>query len=535
MDRHMYSLAALTPHRCWLGTVLLLTALSLWPIWRLPCPPLQDYPPHLWLAQVVSSYDQREDLRALYSCRLRPGPYSLFDLLIVGFTRWFSVDVAGRAALSIVVLLTTTLVLVLASGQASHGRAQERTPSTGADTTPAGGVGTCGTAASPGPPWGALVLFPLTFNQQYYLGNINFLLSIPLLLLGLLSQDVIQERGTTPLRAALHGVVLLALFLAHPFTVLAYFGLSVLRALAGRPPARPLLVSAVLPTVLAIGTVLWVALLNGPDPSAAPTRWSVDWLPFRVSAIYLLSMFTGLVWHDGVDGWAVATWTTLGLALAAAAFTGSGAAGGRRDPLRLPLLATALAVFVLPGCIGAFTYINLRLSPVAYFLLGAGAASSRASGPLALLIVTLTATCLAGSLQKQSRLAGEIAEVIPLVTRIPPGEPLLPLVFDRYSPHLDGALFTPHLHVHNYYHLLTGGGWNPYLFRQPFVNCRLKDPRLLVGPGEIAPEAFDWGAHGGPYRYIVVRAAPPAAVGELSKKARLVGTSGRWLLFHKVR
>ena len=71
-------------------------------------------------------------------------------------------------------------------------------------------------------PWARLALFPLAFDQSYFLGFENFLLSLPLLFLALLD---LEDFATRPIRAPTafrHAAYLAVPFLCHPFSALLH-------------------------------------------------------------------------------------------------------------------------------------------------------------------------------------------------------------------------------------------------------------------------------------------------------------------------
>ena len=81
----------------WYLVVALLTIISLWPIWSVRFPPMQDYPQHLSQVQILSEYSNPDyDYKDNFSADLKPVPYAtfvrkplekLYNVLTDGLTR----------------------------------------------------------------------------------------------------------------------------------------------------------------------------------------------------------------------------------------------------------------------------------------------------------------------------------------------------------------------------------------------------------------------------------------------------------------
>jgi len=111
-----------------------------------------------------------------------------------------------------------------------------------------------------------------------------------------------------------------------------------------------------------------------------------------------------------------------------------------------------------------------------------------------------------------------------------PNALILPLLFDASSTELDPYFFSEfHLHDHNYYHVLVGGGANPFLFHNQMMPVQFQKYASLPFPA--TPEEFTWESHGVNYRYILTRGSSQDFTGRLQKESRLVLQSGKWTLF----
>jgi hypothetical protein len=135
---------------------------------------------------------------------------------------------------------------------------------------------------------------------------------------------------------------------------------------------------------------------------------------------------------------------------------------------------------------------------------------------------------------KQGRISSEIQEIAPIVAKIPQNSRILPLVFDKNTPELESS-FDMHLHDHDYYHLLVGGGLSPYVIENPLFPVRYKAGIKLPAPGEYRPDLFEWELHASDYEYFLVRAASDSKISYGPEKMKLIGCSGKWLLFERSR
>jgi hypothetical protein len=148
--------------------------------------------------------------------------------------------------------------------------------------------------------------------------------------------------------------------------------------------------------------------------------------------------------------------------------------------------------------------------------------------------ILLVAAVLIHSVIKQGRISLEIQEIAPIVAKIPPNSRILPLVFDNNTPELENS-FDMHLHDHDYYHLLVGGGLSPYVIENPLFPVHYKAGMNLPAPGEYSPDLFEWESHASDYEYFLIRSAPNSKISYGPEKIKLIGCSGKWLLFERTR
>ena len=491
----------------WRAAVAVFLALALWPIWANRFPPMQDYPQHLFHAHLLRALrDPRFDFSQYYELHLQP-VYALFYLLTAAFSKLVPIEAAGKLALSIYPCLVAALALRL--GQRL-----------GKDV----------------PPWGALLLFPLAANQQWFFGNIEFFLSVPLLFLALLDLEDLLAAGPTTRSILRQAAWQVALFAAHPLTFLVFVAIAlfetfVRRRRVERPWRRiavPMAVAALLLGLL----VLQSALASAPEVAADPR---FGWISPRMSLEYFGMMFTGMLPFHRKVAWDVALWSAAGLILVACAWRQRRSAPGTGcPPVYLVLVAiTFAATLLLPFSKGTFSFINVRIASIVYFLLALVAAHVRMTRWTAAGVVLLAAGCMLRSNAKQARISAEVAEIAPVLEQIPPKSKILPLVFDNTSSELDPKWFHPHLLDATYYHVLVGGGFDPYLIRSPIHPVCFRKGARRPAPGEFWPGNFDWPSHGADYDYFLVRDPPPGFARTMDLKSTLVAANGRWQLYRR--
>jgi len=138
----------------------------MWPIWSVRFLPMQDYPQHLFIAYVTATFeDPSLAWGRFYLADLAVRPYRLAYLIERFLASFFDIEVAGKLVISGVIILTSIFV------------AKNAEKCSGKDA-----------------PWGLLVLFPLIFNQFFYLGFQSYLLSLPILFLALMDLDSFTVR-----------------------------------------------------------------------------------------------------------------------------------------------------------------------------------------------------------------------------------------------------------------------------------------------------------------------------------------------------
>lgn len=494
-------------HLLWRIIVGLFVCLSLLPIWATRFPPMQDYPQHLFQAAVLSNYaNPALNYSQYYECHLRP-VYAAFFAITFLFGKILPIETAGKVCLSLYPLLVGFLVLRLGR-QSRSGMA----------------------------PWGAVLFFPLIFNQQYFLGNVNYLLSLPLLMLALLEFEDCIRKGPTTWTMLRQWLWQLLLFFTHPLTFLVYAAMSLAIALGTWRTSkdhRHKIIGTLGVTFLLI-IASWIESRTNPA-SDVDNATGIVWCPLQVPIHYAMLMFTGMQSSIARGFITMALWIAIA-ALMIGALVMERRRRGKIPISRMHLILTLLAcagMLVLPITIGAATLVNLRIAAVVYFFCALLVAQIPLRGWWAIGLVALVCLCIIDSIRKQLKISSEIKEIVPIVLKIPPNCRILPLALDRRSPELDPFWFEPHLHDHNYYHVTVGGGFNPYTPNSSLNPVRIKKGAERPAPGESRAADFEWSAYAADYQYFLLRGGPPEAANYMASVCDPVGVSGSWTLFQR--
>jgi hypothetical protein len=464
---------------------------------------MQDYPQHLFISKILSTYNEPEyDWHAYYTVDLRPTPYSLSYIIKNLLARIVGLETAGRIFLSLYIGFITLLVILL---RKRHGTAGE--------------------------PWPLLLVFPFLFNQIYYLGFENYLISIPILFLCVEHLDRFADRKTSAKSIAIHILLLFFLFAAHPYALLVYIVFCLATA-SIRLPNRGAFWRAIAPAaILCFIFIAWYLHLSAKlDPVRYANYW-LNWWPMRGTIVYYLLPFTGMRITEGVNWIVMTTWILLFAVILVEGIQG-------KEPFSLPvkeerlLLLTLIGYLGLPFWAGYYSYFNVRLAPISYILLCIIISRIPLKRSRGIILTVLAAFLVVSSLNLGRAVSSETEEILPILKKMEPNALILPLIFDASSAELDPLFFYEfHSHDHNYYHVLVGGGANPFLFRNPMMPVQFQKYASLPFPA--TPDKFTWESHGVNYRYILTRGSSQDFTGRLQKESPLVLRSGKWILFEQ--
>jgi len=490
----------------WRLAVGALTAIALWPIWSARFPPMQDYPGQVFYAEVLRLHgDPASDFDRYYEFRFHP-VYATFYLTTLAFARVLPIELAGKLSLSIYPALIALLAL----------RLRRRLGGSGG--------------------FGALLLFPFAFNQQYFYGNINYFLSLPLFLFALLDFEEFLEGPLRTRSVVRQAAWQVALVVTHPLSHLVYAGMALACGLLTLRRTdggwRKLGTAAAI--ALTLLAAVWLEG-KGLSPSEGSMGPKLDWLPLPSTLGFFALMFDGMQPWNRPDVGTLLLWAGV-LVLAGLAFASARRARDTGVVPRRFVIALGLATLgwlALPFQIGDFTYINVRIAALVYFLIALLVAHLPFGRLQACGLVALLGLCMVASAAKQARLSAEAEEILPVLQRIPPRSRILPLIFDPVSEELDPYWFGPHVQEYNYFHVVVGGGFNPYLFGSPVDPVRVRAAETRPAPRIGRPDEFRWERHGADYQYFLVRGAPPGLAPYLGLHADNVYASGKWMLFKR--
>jgi len=487
--------------RAFIVCLFSLAFVSMWPIWGVRFLPMQDYPQHLFISKILATYNEPAyDWHSYYTVDLRPIPYSLSYNIKNLLARVVGLETAGRILLSLNLGFIALLVALL--------RKRHRTA---------------------GEPWPLLLLFPFLFNQIYYMGFENYLISIPILFLCIEHLDRFADRKTSVKSITIHSLLLLLLFTAHPYSLLVYIVFCLATA-SLRLPDRGAFWRAIAPaTILCSIFIVWyLNLFNRLDP-ARYADYGLSWWPMKGTLWYYLLPFTGMRITEGPNWMVMTNWILLFAVILYEGIQG-------KEPFSLPakearlFLITLIGYVGLPFWAGYYSYFNLRLAPISYILLCIILARIPLKRSRGIILTVLAAFLVISSLNLGRAVSSETEEILPVLKKMEPNALILPLLFDASSAELDPLFFYQfHSHDHDYYHVLVGGGANPFLFPSPMLPLQFHKYVLLPFPA--TPEKFTWESHGIAYRYILTRGSPQDVTARLQKESRLVLRSGKWTLF----
>lgn len=485
--------------------ILILLAVSLYPIVTLRFLPMQDYPQHLFLSQVINTFnDPAFNWKQNYNTILELKPYMLWYLLMKPIAFLVGVELAGKALLSAYLFLITALIYLIKR------------------------------SVTDSQPWGAVLFYPLAFNQIYYMGFSNYLLSLPLIFILLLDLEKMLHCPPPNRRIALHLVGLLILLLNHPYSFLVYAVLAItVSAITGKNSKERLrtLVPAI---TVVIVFIIWYVTAHSQSSSPNATPWSIKWWPpFDITGYYLL-MFTGMRLTANIDWLSLILWYIAGIV-----FINRWIKDGRQfQAIRLPtvmFLVSFAGFLILPFLVGYYSYFNIRLAPVSYFAGALVLSRIKISQRAGLLVVFASLLLLFLSIRTQAGVSREVGTILPVIEKMQPNAMVLPLYFDSTSKHIDPVFFYEiHAHEANYYHIIKGGGANPTLF--PNAMMPVQYSNLFPKQPIPKPDNFLLSVHELMYDYFLVRSAHQSFIESMLLKGyQLSAKSDQWTLFEKTR
>jgi hypothetical protein len=495
-------------------------AAALWvlPLWVVAFPPMVDYPQQLALAAILRWYsDPLRRFRETYELALW-APHGLFKLLTAGLAWVMPIEVAGKLVVSASLLAVGAAALAL-----------------------------CRRAGAPG--WYALLALALTYNSIFYWGFVDNLLALPLALGGAALADRLFERPFGARSWLILAAVCALFYTVHLQFLLLFVGMVGWLAICRWPGWRTfaLWLSALAPGAAAGLAVMAYGVLRTPvGVISAYEQRMRSAPPFRLPLAIKLARLPEILFGTYP---ARAGWVLLGLLVATAilaiVFRERGRAEGVRDLLFRSRFATlagwvALLYLVLPEFRGGYL-IAERVAPLAAMLavvaLPAPVLARRRL--VGLLVAAVLVVQLGQTLVAFLRFRVESDGLSAVLAGTRPGENLAGLIFARSSAVWPGM--PVYLHFPAYYQVEKGGRIL-FSFAELFqTSARFRPGKswddLLREWNEWNPQFFDYGRHGGRFRYFLVRGGPRevlAAFGGDPKRLGLTGkTAGEWWLFER--
>jgi hypothetical protein len=492
--------------------VFLAAALLL--VWIPKFLPLTDYPEHLLAIQILSHYrDSQYQYAQDYSVQLGNVPYVAIYLIGMWLNRFLPIFTVGKILLSFYIILTPLSVLAYVSSIRNVS------------------------------PWSSLLSFVFMFNLFYYLGSLNFLISIPLsfftlaLILSLLCPPTRPTNGLNSRtsffekhwRSAALVLLSTALFYTHIVSYAAVILAAAGLCIAAHLRRRPIILAA----VPLVPSILLAGLSVHRELSATASAHGASWLPFSSRLFDLLQPF--LIYRDDYFHRIVVDRLSLPLVILTAIWLVIGILSFLeiRNRVRLNawlvFLLLLLAALVFPSQIPSASFAH-RLSILVLLSLCGVLPRQFGEHPLTkVTLVILTFFVFTLTAWRASEFNREMKPFLNAVARMQPDARVLPLIQNLHSAHLKTYCF---LHITNYYHLEKQGG-NPYLlFRNmPQIPVHYRFLVELPSVGSFEPDLFDWETHHDHYRYFLARDASTRVMDQLRSHSRLIYESQGWDLF----
>jgi hypothetical protein len=185
---------------------------------------------------------------------------------------------------------------------------------------------------------------------------------------------------------------------------------------------------------------------------------------------------------------------------------------------------TLLGYIAMPFYLGDYSYFNLRMSLVCYFLIALGLGHLELGRYAGSLIFLLVGIIMLATINKQTMLSAETEELLPLLQQMKQNKVAAAVYGDASADGIDKKYFYQfHAHDHFYYHITVGGGAAASLFPSNLNPVNFK--RGIVMP--------DVSARPNRYQYILVR-GEQAKNYPLRPTHKIKASSARWVLFERL-
>lgn len=497
------------------GILLVAALLNVWLPQYLP---LTDYPEHLLAIHILAHYnDSPLHYVRDYTYQLGNVPYLVVYLLGMFLNKYLSILTVGKLLLSFYVILTPLSILVFVRSFS-------------------------GTS-----PWSSLFSFVFLFNFFYYLGSLNFLLSIPLAFFCLahIVKRLGPSRKTHPTdREGWELIRLSVLMIALLYTHIVSYGAVLLVAVGLLVRARMRRVSGIKVIISILPSILFAASTSIKECASTSSHFGMSWLPFTSRVFDLLQPF--LIYRDDyfhkivVDRFCLPLllfaigWVLIALVARFRGFHPTTKNGNETETAHLHsswiiVLLFLLAAVTFPSQLPSASVAH-RLSVFVLLSLCATFPGSLLERRVIKSIFLLTVVYAFGVTGWRAyEFNKEMKPFLDTISRMEPEARVLPLVQNLHSRDLRTYCF---LHIINYYHLEKGGS-NPYLlFRNmPQIPVHYRFLDQLPSVGSFEPDLFDWQTHHDHYRYFLAREPSDKVMIQLREYTQLIFNSEGWYLF----
>jgi hypothetical protein len=476
-------------------------ALCLFPIWYSTFLPMQDYPLHLFQANVLATFSEPLfNWSENYIRNPQLTPYSSLHHLIALISQYTGIHTAGKLIITLYVSLITYISL--------------RSTTNNKD----GSVSL----------WPGILLFPLIFNQAYYLGFANYLISIPVLVIALQQhRSRSQSQPGNPLLVT-HVATLVLLFLIHPYAFAVFAVSSLLIQVKHQLLQSDNHAFTLVPVLSLLILTAWLLSNTSPDNITHAQSNSLVWLNPGYTALFHLVLFTNHAAANILVFIPVILWVTIVVTIILTIKTHIRQLA--RSDFFLLFIATSIGLFTLPFAVGDYHYFNLRLVPVSLVFLVLALRGLEFSRQQKITLSLCSLLLILHSTHAHIEISKEKEEILPVLAVMKPNSSLLPLYLEGGSKQLNRAVYYQFSeHDHNYYHLYVGGGVSPNILpNQMFPvldrtkkganHTRLSNDKHWL---KVAPD----------YDYLLIRHGGKHSTPELPTQFESLIRNGTWELF----
>ncbi len=494
---------------------IVLSLLHLLPIVAADHLPMQDLPNHLAIIGTLAAEDTTPGWNERFENRLSAEPYITYYGAGAALAASMGAVAANRVLMALYVLLLPLSFAALHDALGGTNR------------------------------WGALFGFLLIYNDPYLVGFTNYLLCLPMVLLGatLAVRLANRESGGAVTAVALALMAVLVYF-THPFGLAPLAVLAMVCATGRAPrPRRVACVGAALVPALVLLAVWWFGGSGVEGVIRLPAAFKFE---------YLLRTPVLLLENPDDKALQVASVLALGLVVAGvAAWRRAGGGGpGRLARIHPGWWATAVflaAYFTAPFASGATIWLDLRLALFAWvaLLLATGGALTRGRVGR-VLAVGLCLVSIVGVGRLHRAFDREIAPLFAVIERMEPERRVLPVLCDPRSEAIEPfyvrngmiPFSSPYAHFGSHYHVRKGGEspWMTFHADLEWIPLGLRDPLYsqhfgIDGPFAPGPVLATVPAVRDSFDYLLVRGGDSATQRYLARYGTRRAREGDYTLF----